>query len=93
MMSGRLVKKDAKTLVFRVEKIMRKWKGNRAANPKAAVGQTLTLNLGNVSAHHGARIMQNYRGMKEGDAIELEAFDLGGETLAVKEWLRKIGDN
>jgi len=26
-----------------------------------------------------------------GDDIELEAFDLGGKTLAIKEWLKKVG--
>jgi len=93
MMSGRLVKKGSTSFVFKVEKIMKTWKGNRAANPKAAVGETLTLSLGKVTAHHGSRIMRNYQGMEAGDAIELEAFDLGGGTLAVKEWLKKVGDD
>ena len=89
MMSGKLLKKDKKSFLFKVEKIMKVWKGNKAENPERAIGQRLSLNLNKVSEHHGGRIMKNYRELKEGDQIELEAFDLGQETLCVKEWLRK----
>lgn len=89
MMSGKLLKKGKTTFVFKVDKIMKVWKGNKAENPKSATGKTLTLNLDKVSDHHRKRIMKNYRELKNGDQIELEAFDLGGKTLSVKEWLKK----
>ena len=58
-------------------------------NPEKAVGRTFSLSLEKVSEHHGKKIMDSYRGLKEGDRIELEAFDLGEKTLCVKEWLQK----
>ena len=92
MMSGKLLKKGEKTLVFRVEKVMKVWEGNRAEEPGKAIGQTLVLSLEKLSAHHRERILTNYRGLKEGETIELEAFDLGGKTLCVNEWLRRCGN-
>jgi len=89
MMKGKLLKKGETFIVFKVEAIMKVWKGNKAENPKEAVGQTLILNLKKVSDHHRGRIMKNFRGLKKGDQIELEAFDLGEKTLCIKEWLQK----
>jgi len=91
MMTGKLIKKGDTSLVFKVEKIMKVWKGNKAENPKKAVGKILKLNLAKVSDHHSSRIMKHFQNMKEGDQIELEAFDLGQKTLCIKEWLRKVG--
>ncbi len=91
MMRGKLVKKGDGLLVFRVDKIMRLWKGNKAENPQGAVGQTITLNLTRIGAHHRERLMRNYRGLKEGDLIELEAFDRGDPVLSVNESLKKAG--
>ena len=91
MMSGKLTKKGETMIAFKISKIMKKWKGNKAENPGAAVGETIVLTLKDISAHHRERLMKNYRGLKVGDDIELEAFDLGGKYLAVKEWLKKVG--
>ena len=90
MMTGKLVEKGKTSFTFKLATIKKVWKGNKAKEPQKAVGLTLRLSLRKVSAHHGARIMKNYRGLKNGDAIELEAFDLGGSTLCVKEWLKKV---
>lgn len=89
MMKGKLVKKRKTTIVFKVEAIMKVWEGNKAEDPKKAVGQALTLNLKKISDHHRDRIMKNFSGLKKGDQIELEAFDLGEKTLCIKEWLQK----
>ena len=91
MMSGKLTKKGETMIAFKIGKIMKKWKGNKAEKPEAAVGETIALTLKDISAHHRERLMKNYRGLKVGDDIELEAFDLGGKNLAVKEWLKKVG--
>ena len=90
MMTGKLLEKGEATLVFKVDGIKRVWKGNKAENPKKAVGKTLLLNLDKVSSHHEGRVMKNFRGLKKGDRIELEAFDLGGKSLSIKEWLKKV---
>ena len=90
MMAGKLVKKAEKAFLFKAEKIKRVWKGNRAEKPQDAIGLTFGLSLTKLTPHHGERIWKNYRGLKVGDAIELEAFDLGGDLLFVKEWLRKV---
>jgi len=91
MMKGKLAKKGKAFIVVKVEEIMKVWEGNKAEDPKKAVGRTLTLNLKKVSDHHRDRIMKNFRGLKKGDQIELEAFDLGEKTLCIKEWLQKAG--
>jgi hypothetical protein len=91
MMSGTLVKKGDGSLVFKVGKIMKVWKENKAERPETAVGETLTLSLERITAHHKERIMKAYQEMKAGDAIEVEAFDEGGKRLYLKEWLKKAG--
>ncbi len=91
MMSGTLIEKGNASVVFKVGRIMKVWKGNEAEAPREAVGKTLTLSLGKVSDHHRDRIMKNFRGLERGDKIEVEAFDLGGKRLYVKEWLKKAG--
>ncbi|MBT3637970.1 MAG: hypothetical protein HN531_13600 [Opitutae bacterium] len=90
MMSGKLIeKKQGASFVFRVDRIMKTWKANKAENARKAVGKTIVLSLEKVSKHHGERIMKNYKSLKNGDQIEVEAFDLGSSTLNVKEWLKK----
>ncbi len=89
MMNGKLIAKRASTIVFRVDRIMKTWKGSKAENPKKVVGQTIVLNLEKVSGHHNERIMKNFKMLKNGDQIEVEAFDLGLKTLSIKEWLKK----
>ena len=90
MMSGKLIeKKQGASFAFRVDRIMKTWKANKAENARKAVGKTIVLSLEKVSKHHGERIMKNYKSLKNGDQIEVEAFDLGSSTLNVKEWLKK----
>ena len=55
MMSGTLLKKGDTTLDFNVGKVTKVWRQNRAEHPERAVGQTITLSLGEVSAHHKKR--------------------------------------
>lgn len=89
MMIGELLEKKETSLVFKVEKIKKTWKGNRAKNPRKAIGKSITLSLDKINRNHNGRIMKNYRDMKAGDRIELEAFDLEESTLCIKEWLKK----
>ena len=90
MMTGRLIKKDEMSFTFKIETIKKVWKQNAAPNPEKAIGKVIKLNLDKTAGHHRERIMNDYRGMKNGDKIELEAFDLGGSSLSVMEWLKKI---
>ena len=90
MMRGALLKKGDAQLVIKLKKITKVWKGNKAENPKKAVGAELTLNLKKLSDHHRERIMADFASLKEGDKIDLEAFDLGDQTLCIREWLRKV---
>lgn len=91
MMNGKLIQKKELSFSFRVDRIMKTWKANKAENPKKAVGKTVVLNLEKLSQRHRAEIMKNFELMKNGDQIEVEAFDLGANTLSVKEWLKKAG--
>ncbi len=91
MMTGRLLEKRDASLVFEVSKIMKVWKGNKAENPQKAVGQVITLNLNGLRPHHRERIMKNYGRLREGDEIELEAFDRGAGTLSLDGWLKPVG--
>ncbi|MGB1124673.1 MAG: hypothetical protein ACPG4Q_05655, partial [Phycisphaeraceae bacterium] len=90
MMIGELVEKGENEFVFRVQKIKRVWKKNKAENPEQAIGKTVTLSLANLIKHHEEKIRKNYAGLKSGDMIEVEAFDEGGNKLFVKEALKKI---
>ena len=90
-MNGKLIQKKELSFSFRVDRIMKTWKANKAENPKKAVGKTVVLNLEKLSQRHRAEIMKNFELMKNGDQIEVEAFDLGANTLSVKEWLKKAG--
>ena len=91
MMTGTLVKKGESSFTFKGSGIKKVWKANTAKHPEKAVGMTLTLNLNRISAHHRKKILKNYAELKNGDEIELEAFDLGDRTLSVMEWLKKTG--
>ena len=91
MVTGELVKKKgADQLDVKISGIKRTWKGNEAEQPEKAVGKTLTVDLSEVSDHHGERIRKEFAALKVGDAIEVELFDLGKKTLIVKEWLKKV---
>lgn len=91
MMSGTLVKKDASSLVFKVEKILRTWEHNKAKEPQAAIGLAITLNFSGMIPREKTKLMGNYREMKPGDSIELDAADQGGRALTIQESLNKIG--
>ena len=93
MMKGKLVAKKETSFVFKIEKIKKTWKGNKAADASKSIGKSITLSLSEVSSHHGGRIMSNYRKMKKGDQIELEAFDLEETNLCIKEWLKKVDES
>ena len=91
MVTGELVKKQgADQLDVKISGIKRTWKGNEAEQPDKAVGKILTVDLSEVSDHHGERIRKEFAALKVGDAIEVELFDLGKKTLIVKEWLKKV---
>ena len=93
MMVGELVEKGDNEFSFKVQKIKKVWKKNKAENPEKAIGQTITLSLTELVEKHKERILKNYEEMNVGDKIVAEAFDTGGEVLFVKEWLRKAGDD
>lgn len=93
MVTGELIEKHGKNrLEFKVSGIKRVWKGNQAEQPESAVGKVLTVDLSEVSDHHGERIRKEFKGLRAGDAIEVELFDLGKKRLCVKEWLKKTAD-
>jgi hypothetical protein len=87
MLVGELVRKDdeAGTLVFRAERVSKVWKGNKAANPQAAVGMTLR-----VEGIRG-KFLDTLLTLKPGDKVEVEGFHNRGEQLDFPgEWLRKV---
>ena len=89
MMTGTLVGKGEDSCTFRIGAIVKVWKGNAAENPKESVGKTVILSLKKIPPHHGERVLANYREAKPGDAVELEAFDLGEKTLCILEYFRR----
>ena len=90
MMIGELVEKGENEFVFRVQKIKRVWKKNKAENPEQAIGKTVTLSLANLIKHHEEKIRKNYAGLKAGDIIEVEALDECVNKLFIKEALKNI---
>ena len=89
MMSGQVVKKGTDSFTFKVGKITRKWRHNKAEKPEAAIGKVITISLKKIPKHHHERVMKDYANLKNGDALVLDAEDLGQSTLCVLEELKK----
>ena len=89
MMVGTLVSKTETTFVFKVEKIAKVSKGNKAENPACVVGKELTMALWPKS-----RLAEQHKktlaGLKAGDRVSVEPFHFGGDTLSVVEELKKV---
>lgn len=83
---GELVSKDLEkgALVFRMEKVQRVWKANRASNPEESKGKLITVD--GISG----RFLDVLRSLEAGTRIEVEAFQVQGKVLKFPgEWLRK----
>jgi hypothetical protein len=83
---GELVAKDVEqgTLSFKMEKVSRVWKQNKAPAPEKSVGKQLK-----VDGITG-KFLDTLLVLETGDRIEVEAFHIHGETLKFSgEWLKK----
>ena len=83
---GELLSKDVEkgTLVFKMEKVQRVWKANKAPAPEKSVGKSLA-----VEGISGS-FLDTLLVLKAGDRIEVEAFHVRGQTLKFPgEWLKK----
>jgi len=91
MMEGSIVRKGEREFILKVEKITRTWKGNKAANPQAAVGKQVVCELWAKS-----RLYEQHRktlaALKAGDRVSVEPFHLEPEHdhLSVVEELKKL---
>jgi hypothetical protein len=83
---GELVSKDVEqgTLVFRMEKVKRVWKANKAPAPEKSVGRQISVE--GISG----KFLDTLLVLEIGDRIEVEAFHVRGQGLEFPgEWLRK----
>jgi len=89
MLVGTVTAKGDGRFAMKVRQIARVWDGNRADNPKAAVGSVVWLAL-NPKSRMADRQRAVLRTLKVGDRVSVEPFDLGGDCLTVVEELKKI---
>lgn len=83
---GQLVSKDVErgTLVFKMEKVKRVWKQNKAPAPQQSVGKPLTVE------GIAGKFLDTLLVLEVGDRIEVEAFHVRGSALTFPgEWLKK----
>lgn len=89
VMVGRIVRKDERSFVLRVNEVTRVAEQNQASRPESAVGMQLT-----IVAPPDPRTARQYLGvlgtLKVGDRVSVGAIHLGGDSLAAVEELRKL---
>lgn len=85
---GTIVEKGETKFGLKVEKVARKFKGNRARNPEAAVGTTVTMTL-RWKGRLLERLVPKLRELKAGDRVEVGAVHVEGNVFANVELLRK----
>jgi hypothetical protein len=91
MLIATIVKKGTDELIIKIEKIDRTWKGNKAENPKAAVGEQAVCELwkeGRLYEKQRRALAQ----LSPGDRVLIEPFHLepDHDHLTVVEELRKV---
>jgi len=85
MVAGTIVKKGEREFILKVEKLLRVWKGNKAAKPEEIVGHEIRVTLKEKQEH----LLKALAELKEGDRIECEPFHLAGNSFVAVETLRK----
>ena len=90
MLVGKITRKSAEDFVLKVERIKKIWKQNKAKDPETAVGKEVHVVLWAKSRQAKAH-RETLAGLQVGDRIEVEPFHFEGESLAVVEWLEKVG--
>ncbi len=89
MMEGTIVKKGRDHFLFKVEKVTRVWKENKARHPESAAGKFVVIDFHKKSRLY-RRNRTRYRKLRIGDKISVEPFHLGGDRLSVVEELKLI---
>jgi hypothetical protein len=87
ILAGKVVSTDTEkgVLVFQATEVKRTWPKNAATNPGSCKGKELTVN------GIAGKWVDVLLTLKQGDALEVEAFHNRGEALDfVGEWLKKI---
>jgi len=89
IMIGTITSKAEKTFVLKVEKITRVWRHNEAKDPESVLGKEVPITLWEQS-RLAERHRETFAKLKKGDRVEVEAFHLEGDRLAVVEELKKV---
>jgi hypothetical protein len=89
VLSGEVVRKLDRGFVLRLGKVGQVWDGNKAENPRAAVGKTMVVMI-RPEEGGGENFMRVLRGLRVGQRVLVEAFHLEGEHLTVVEQLRAV---
>ena len=86
---GALLSKTENTFVLKVDQILREWKPSTATNAQAAVGKELTITIKPNDRFTG-QFLKTLAGLKTGDVVEVEAFNLEGALLTAIEVFKKV---
>jgi hypothetical protein len=90
MLRGKVISKEKKGIVIKVEKILKLWKGNKAENPESAIGKKLLVMPRWVKGDDGKwhpyelHILFLKR-IKVGETIDIEVINEEGDVLHILE--------
>jgi hypothetical protein len=90
MLTGKVVEKGKNGFVLEVQAVLKVWKGNRAKNPKSAIGKKLLINVQwrkgkNGTWHPDESHLRFVRTLRIGEAIEIEVINDEGARLHILE--------
>ncbi len=100
VLEGKVVGKFEHGFLLKVRRVVRLWKGNKAKNPRSAVGKELLINVQWEKGRGGkwrpvAAHVKFVRSLKKGEKIRIEVINDEGERLHIlelsEEQLRRAG--
>ena len=86
---GSIVKKGEAEFVLKIEKVTRIWDQSTATNPQSGVGTSIVVNI-DRNQRLGEELLKILAGLKTGDRVEVEAFNLAGSEFKAMELLKKV---
>ena len=89
VLRGEIVRKLDRGFVLRLREVARVWDGNKAENPREAIGRTVVVTI-RAEEGAGRRFLGTLRELEIGQKVLVEALHFGGEQLTVVEQLHAV---
>ena len=84
MIEGTVAKRTDRGVVLAVEKVLKTWRGNKAKDSQALVGEKVHV-IVKGEERYGKLVRKFVQGLKEGDRVELDVTHREGEVLVILE--------